>query len=100
MFFASLINPVFRLKSPKGRLDPSQPLCQQPHVVSRARMSGWNQHWLHEINEKRFTLRGGGGMSSTIDAIGSAELGAAEGSREAERDVTRRTSLRRGGPDV
>lgn len=37
-------------------------------------------------------------MSSTIDAIGSAELGAAEGSIEAEREVIRRTSLRRGGP--
>jgi hypothetical protein len=63
-------------------------------------MSGWNQIWLHEKNGKRFTLRGGGGMSSITDAIGSAELGAAEGSTEAERDVTRRTSLRRGGPVV
>jgi len=49
---------------------------------------------------KRATLRGGGGMSSTIEPIGSVEFGAAEGSTEAERDVTRRTSLRRGSPLV
>ena len=49
---------------------------------------------------KRVTLRGGGGMSSTIEPIGSAEFEAAEGSTEAERDVTRRTSLRRSGPLV